>query len=348
MDLEPKTPNRGDTVEVTHYFKVLEPLAGDYDVFVHGDIPGEGGRVIAGDHAPADGRFLTSRWKQDEIWPDKHRVLVPRDYPANTLELWVGLFKGDTRLTLEGEPGKNDGHNRLRIATINIGGEGVKDDLPLASITRATGAIKADGVLDEADWNKAEVLTLSDSMGRGTNVQFPTKLRLLWDEQNLYVGFDCIDADVTERFTKRDDPIYDHEAVEVFIMPNVIAPALGPYVELQASPGGVIFDASFIARRQGMDTTFNAAQTVGTKIDGTLNKQDDTDKGFVSEWIVPWTSLRGVAKAPAAGDEWRMNAFRIEKNGPLDRPKGEYTAWSPPKVGDFHNVVRFGRMKFLP
>jgi hypothetical protein len=348
MDLEPRAPNRGDAVEVVHYFRVIEQTTGDYDVFLHGDIPGGGGRVVAGDHAPAEGRFLTSRWKAGEIWPDKHRILIPRDYAANTMEIYVGLFKGDTRLTLEAEPGKNDGHDRLRIATINIAGEGVKDDLPLATIARATSAIKPDGVLDEAEWNKAEVLSLSDSMGRGTAIESPTKLRLLWDEQNLYVAFDCVDKDVTEKFSKRDDPIYDHEAVEVFLMPNTVAPALGPYVELQASPGGVIFDASFTARRQGMDPTFNAKQTVGTKIDGTLNKQDDEDRGFVSEWVVPWTSLRGVSKAPAAGDEWRMNAFRIEKNGPLDRPKGEYTAWSPPKVGDFHNVVRFGRMKLAP
>ncbi len=47
-------------------------------------------------------------------------------------------------------------------------------------------------------------------------------------------------------------------------------------------------------------------------------------------------------------DEWRMNAYRIEKHNEGGKLKGEFTAWSPPKVGDFHNVVRFGRMKFGP
>ena len=36
-------------------------------------------------------------------------------------------------------------------------------------------------------------------------------------------------------------------------MPNVVAPALGPYVELQSSPGGVIFDATFDGRRRGFN-----------------------------------------------------------------------------------------------
>lgn len=347
-DVEPKAPERGQTVELTHYFKVIEPAMGDYDVFLHGEVPGGGGRLLVGDHAPADGRFQTSRWRAGEIWPDKHRVLIPKDYPSGSLELYAGLFKGEVRLTVEAPAGKSDGQDRVLVGTIAIGGDGPKDDLPVASIARATGAIKVDGVLDEESWSKAEVLTFSDSMGRGTNIQSPTKLRLLWDEQNLYVGFEAEDRDITEKFSKRDDPIYDHEAVEVFVMPNVIAPALGPYVEMQSSPGNVIFDASFTGRRQGMDTKFNGGQTVATKLDGTLNKQDDTDKGWVAEWSVPWTSIRGVQKAPAAGDEWRMNAFRIEKNGPLDNPRGEYTAWSPPRVGDFHNTARFGRMKFLP
>lgn len=348
FDFEPKTPERGQTLELVHYFRVVEPPTGDYDVFVHGEMPGGGARAFVGDHAPADGRFLTSRWKTDEIWPDKHRVLIPKDYGANAIELYVGLFKGEVRLTVEAPPGKSDGQDRIRAGTIQLGGEAVKDDLPIANIARASGEIKADGVLDEPSWAKAEVITFSDSMGRGTNVQFPTKLRLLYDDQNLYVAFEATDEDVTEKFSKRDDPIYDHEAVEVFVMPNVVAPALGPYVEMQASPGGVIFDAAFIARRQGMDTKFDAGQTVGTKIDGTLNKQDDTDRGWVSEWIVPFKGIRGVDKAPSAGDEWRMNAFRIEKNGPLESPRGEYTAWSPPRVGDFHNTARFGRMKFSP
>ena len=70
---------------------------------------------------------------------------------------------------------------------------------------------------------------------------------------------------------------------------------LGPYVELQASPRGVIFDAAFTARRQGMDTTFNAAQTVGTKIEGTIDDPSDKDRGWVSEWVVPWKSIDEAA-----------------------------------------------------
>lgn len=345
VDLDPAKPERGQEVRVTSYFQVEVAPTGDYDVFVHGEAPG-GARVIVADHAPAEGRFLTSRWKAGEIWRDQDRIAIPKDAPAGTIELFMGLFKGDVRLTVEAPPGGSDGQDRIRAGVLTLAGDGPKDDLPTAVVHRATGKLTPDGVLDEADWAKAEVLTFSDSMGRGAETRWPTKLRLLWDAENLYVAFEASDEDITERFSQRDDPIYDHEAVEVFLMPKVRAPDLGPYVELQASPGGVIFDASFTGRRQGMDKTFNAATIVGTKLDGTLNVSTDGDKGWVSEWVVPWKSVRWVESPPAEGDEWRMNAFRIEKNA-KDK-NGEYTAWSPPKVGDFHNVVRFGRMQFQP
>ncbi len=343
VDVAPAHPARADVVDVTHYFQVLEPMSGDWDVFVHGETPA-GQRVLVADHAPILGRLPPSVWEKGEIWADPHKVLIPPDAPGGTLVLYAGLFKGDVRATVEGPPNSQDGHDRIRAAVLPIG-EARADDLPETTVKRTAEKIVADGKLDEPAWQTAEVLTFADSMGRDVAVAFPTKLRLLYDDQNLYVAFESEDADVTERYQKRDDPIYEHESVEVFLMPNVRAPELGPYLELQASPGGVIFDASFTGRRQGMDTSFDAGQTVGTVIDGTLNVPD-RDRGWVSEWSVPFQKLRWLSAPPKPGDEWRMNAFRIEKHRVDGRTEGEFTAWSPPRVGDFHNVVRFGRMKF--
>jgi hypothetical protein len=346
FDAAPARPERGRPLELTHYFRVERPAGAEYDIFVHGDTPGGGPRIFAADHAPPPSS--SGGWKAGDVWSHRHRVAIPTDYAAPTLELYVGLFKGDLRWTVEAPPGGQDGTDRIRAGTLVLGGALPKDDLPIATIVRATSTITPDGVLDEPDWARAEVLTLSDSMGRPEAPRFPTKLRLLYDSTNLYVAFDSVDQDITERYAKRDDPIYEHEAVELFLMPNVIAPAVGPYVELQASPGGVIFDAAFTGRRQGMDTKFDAQQTVGTRIDGTLDVAGDVDRGWVSEWVVPWRAIRGVSAPPSPGDEWRMNAFRIENFRAGNTLQGEYTAWSPPRVGDFHNLARFGRMRFAP
>ena len=332
----------GETVRVTHYFRVETEATGDHDVFVHVE-DASAGRVAVADHAPLSGRHPIPRWRAGEIWADEHPLTIPADATGSALQIYVGLFKGEVRWEVEAAPGGSDGNDRVRLGSIAI--DGASDGLPEVTIPRAKGPIEADGALDEAAWKDAPVLTFADTMGRPGAPKFPTELRLLYDDTHLYVGFTSEDQDITERYAKRDDPIYEHETVELFIMPHVVAPALGPYVELQASPTGVIFDAAFTARRTGMDTKFDAAQTVGTKLDGTLN-DDAKDARWVSEWKVPFTSLRFVNGPPKSGDEWRMNAFRIEKYREGGQLAGEYTAWSPPLVGDFHNVARFGRMRF--
>ncbi|MEO1337382.1 MAG: carbohydrate-binding family 9-like protein, partial [Myxococcota bacterium] len=243
-------------------------------------------------------------------------------------------------------PGQQDGRDHLLAARFSVEGRTKPvDDLPVARIVRTDSPIVPDGELDEPGWKRAPVLEFADSMGRNIVIRHKTRLRLLYDDQNLYVAFEADDTDITERYKNRDDPIYEHETVELFVMPNVTAPNTGPYVELQASPTGVIFDASFDGPRRGMNKRYGAGQKVGTAVDGTLN-DERPDRGWVSEWVVPFKNIRGVQKPPAAGTEWRMNAFRIEKYRRGGRQIGEFSAWSPPRVGDFHHVARFGRMRF--
>lgn len=346
FDAQPAGPYRpGDAVELRHYFEVEHAFRGEYQVFVDGR-SASGAEALSGDHPPVLGRVPTSRWQKGEIWADPHKVRIPKDVQGSSIELFVGLSAQDQRLTVETTPGKSDGQDRIRAGRLLLSGGGAADDLPSTQISRTREPPKPDGILDEPAWDKAPVLTFSDTMGRGIETRFPTKLRLLYDDENLYVAFESVDADISCPYEKRDDPIYDHETVELFLMPKVRAPDTGPYVELQASPKGIIFDASFTGRRQGMDKTFDAAQVVGTQLDGTLNNHDDQDRGWVSEWVVPWKSLRFVDAPPKAGDEWRMNAFRIEKHRVDGELRGEYTAWSPPRVGDFHNIERFGRVTF--
>lgn len=344
-DVSPARPARGDVLEVTHYFQVEVAPKGEYAVFVHGEVAGTNERILVADHAPVLGQVGTNRWEAGDVWADPHKVKIPEDAPGARLDLWVGLFAGKQRWTVEAPRGVSDGRDRILAARLEFAGPAPSDDLPEVTIPRATGPITPDGRRDEAAWAAAPVLRFSDSMGRGTRIRAPTELRLLYDDENLYVFFDNTDPDITERFSKRDDPIYDHETAELFIMPKVAAPEVGPYVELQASPGGVIFDASFEGRRRGMNTGYDAGQKVGTRIDGTLN-DPAPDVAWYSEWVVPWAGIRGIDGPPKPGDEWRLNAFRIEKHRVDGEQVGEYTAWSPPKVGDFHNVARFGRMKF--
>ena len=343
LDIEPPDPKPGTAVTMTHYWTVERPPISDANVVVH--VEAAGRRIATGNHPPLYGRLRTSMWKANDAWADRHVIQLPEATPSGA-EVLVALVTGDARWTVEATAGQQDGQDRLRAASLGAApARDSSDGLPIVEIPRTTAPIEPDGVLDEAAWSTAPVLSFADSLGRPKPLAFPTRLRLLYDDRFLYVGFEATDRDVTELYAARDDPIYEHEAVELFIMPNVQAPALGPYVELQASPGGVIFDASFTGPRRGMNKAYGAQQTVGTTIDGTLN-DPQPDRRWISEWRVPFAGIRGVKAAPKPGDEWRMNAFRIEKFQRGSANGAEYSAWSPPGIGDFHHVARFGRMRF--
>ena len=77
--------------------------------------------------------------------------------------------------------------------------------------------------------------------GSGPAVQ-QTQGRLCWDELALHVRFDCEDRDAWGTFRQRNDPVYQEEAVEIFLAPGEEDPVR--YFELEVSPLGTLFDAT--------------------------------------------------------------------------------------------------------
>ena len=339
----PKSAANGDVLRLTHYFEVKKPFHSDFKIFVHGE-QSDGTRILVADHSFASGRVALPIMNAGETWRDEQSLHLPEKLEGEFVSLWLGFFENQVRARAAGPPGTTDGRNRALVGRLPLRGER-EPKLPTAVVRRTRTPIVVDGVLDEAAWKDAEVLRFSDSLGKRAKRQ-PTALKLLYDDHRLYVGFTASDRDITDKAKKRDDPIYEHEAVELFLMPGVQIPNVGPYIELQASPSGVVFDASFEARRRGMDRSYSARMRVATEIRGTLN-DPAPDTAWISEWSVELDSIvrRGQPR-PQQGTEWRMNAFRVDRQQNQGRVIREYTAWSPPRVGDFHAVRKFGRLVF--
>jgi hypothetical protein len=214
--------------------------------------------------------------------------------------------------------------------------------LPTLEVAWAAEGVVPDGRLDEAVWRRTESVPLTGSLGQAAPADRATTVRAAYDDGHLYLAFEAVDPDLRSRHQRRDDPVYRVEAVEVFLMPPSGAGPHGPYVELQVSPAGTVFDAAFRGPRRGMDLSFDADLTIGLERDGTLNDARP-DRGWTTEWAIAWTSLPFVEAAPRPGDGWRGNFFRIDRS---NRHDDAYLAWSPPRVGDFHRVSRFGHLRF--
>jgi hypothetical protein len=152
------------------------------------------------------------------------------------------------------------------------------------------------------------------------------------------------DKDVWTTLDKHDDKLWTQEAVEVFIDADGDGKS---YIEVQANPKGTTFDSYLPSYRQN-NNEWESNVKVAVKVDGTLDNRSDTDTGWVVEMAIPLEAAKGKEKdmknvPPKVGTEWRVNFYR------LDSPAGRgqvAMGWSPPLVGDFHALDKFGVLVF--
>jgi hypothetical protein len=318
-------------------------VVGEPKVFVHGHAPDSAINLVGADHKPVGGKAPPGEWQRGDVLVDRFSIRVPQPFPAAELVLHVGLYEGKDRWPVE--VGDHDGTHRVEAARIPVAG-GKPVELPTYEAKARKGELKIDGVLDEAEWASAERAGPFIAWDGKRKIRNSTWVRVLWDAQNVYVAFECDDKDIHTPYTKRDDPLYNSEAVEMFIDADGDKDV---YVELQAAPNDLHFDAAFKGGpRKNFETAYDAEYETKAKLDGTFNDNSDEDKGWVSEWRIPVDQLRDIHKTPAAGVEWKVNFFRLDRIRRGDKVvKNEASAWSTPLSGDFHNLDRFGTLRFV-
>ena len=336
-DVRPNPAARGQPLKVTHYFECLGTVDKSWKMFVHGQSAQGGGVVINGDHIPVEGLYPTERWQVGQIIEDTYTVNVPAD--MSELLLYIGFYRFDDRLPVD-DPAMHDGANRILAARVAVGGD--QPTLPSYRAPRLKGPIVIDGDLNDAAWKDVPSTGAFVRTGDGQTPKFRTEAKVAWDDTALYVSFDSQDDDVWAKLDKNDDPIYGEEVVEIFVDADGDGKT---YNEMQVSPKNVTFDAYFPARRTGMDLAWSSGMTTAVKVRGTLNNPDDKDDGWSAELKIPVANLAAVPHwPPLPTDKWRFNLYRLEWH--TNRTNNEGSAFSPPLVGDFHHLPRFGILEF--
>lgn len=200
-----------------------------------------------------------------------------------------------------------------------------------------------DGKLGDNVWQRVPPISLVLAE-TGKPASKKTIARMCWDEKNLYVSFECEDADVWGTYTKRDDPVYIEEVVEIFVSPDC---NLKAYYEINVSPRNVVFDSLIGDPVKGSPTTAIATwncEGIGSAVavNGTLDNRDDVDEGWATEISMPFACLG--RSAPKPGERWRLNLYRID----LKPVPVEFQAWSPTYYDPaaFHIPERFGTVIF--
>jgi hypothetical protein len=107
--LSPATPYR-----FVIYYRVLAPLSGRWQTFVHLD--GLQRRFNA-DHAPLAGKYPLAYWQPGDILVDSTELLLEPNFSPGQYQLYFGLFIGDRRLEVSEGPAVDD---RVVAGTLEI------------------------------------------------------------------------------------------------------------------------------------------------------------------------------------------------------------------------------------
>ncbi len=206
-----------------------------------------------------------------------------------------------------------------------------------------------DGTLDDEVWQQApatELFTRFDD-DRADGKDLKTTAKLAWDDQNLYVAFQCEDPDVWATMTQHDANLWEEEVVELYVDPGGQGKN---YYEIEINPLNAVVDLKIPSARDGVPQDVEEARkwdaqgmVSAVKVDGHVNAHDGKDRGWTAEAAIPLSNFVGARRLPPKiGDVWRLQLLRIERGRPLPHP--QFSAWSV--TNTFHNPTRFGRLCF--
>jgi len=174
-----------------------------------------------------------------------------------------------------------------------------------------------DGILTDPCWKRAETASLVSSRD-GAAPLFPTIVRMMWDEDNLYIGFECRDTDAASTVFERDGPVSTEECVSVYMDADADS---ATYVVIDVAPTGVTADAFVIRRADGAgakilrDWNCDGART-SVSVYGGGAEPGTEDRFWTVEMMVPLGEFLTARRIPPVpGDFWRVNFSRLELTG---------------------------------
>jgi len=226
---------------------------------------------------------------------------------------------------------------------------------------RASGAITIDGKLDEKAWQDANwSQPFEDHQAPYAPPPWKTtRVKMLYDDENLYFGAELQEENVYGTLTERDCVVYMDNDFEIFLDPTGDGVQ---YYEFEINPLNCVWDMFH-------ETDYHRASALHTDYDvtglrhavhvhGSLNYHYDDDIGWTVEVAWPIRSLLErnprVSLPIKPGDVWRANFSRVQYMHIYDHlypsklPESpcEDWVWQSTHTGDLHNPEMWGRVIF--
>lgn len=230
-------------------------------------------------------------------------------------------------------------------------------------INKTSETIQMDGLANETSWQNAKFTDSFIDIEGEKIPKFDTKVKMLWDDNFLYVYGLLEEIHIWADIKKRDEIIYFNNDFEVFIDPSGTGTAYG---EIELNALNTVWDLLLtkpyrVGAKAVFNWNLNNLQTAVHR-NGTLNNPKDEDKYWSVEMAIPLEALLELRGRPKQGiqegDQWRMNFSRVEWDFDLidgmykrkkenDKYLPEYNwVWSPQKVINMHEPEKWGYIQF--
>jgi len=229
---------------------------------------------------------------------------------------------------------------------------------------RTPAPLTIDGAIDEPAWHAVEWSAPFVDIDGRRPARLVTRMKMLWDDEYLYVAADLEEPDVWATLTQRDSVIFHDNDIELFIDPDGDS---HDYYELEVNALGTVWDLLLVRPYRDGGPAIHAWDIAGLRaaveVRGTINRPGDRDRGWSVELALPWAILREATpgrRAPRDGEQWRVNFSRVQWT--LDQVDGAYRkrvdavsgkplaednwVWSPQGAIDMHMPERWGYVQF--
>ncbi|MHB8994979.1 MAG: carbohydrate-binding family 9-like protein [Armatimonadota bacterium] len=203
-----------------------------------------------------------------------------------------------------------------------------------APATRLDGAVKLDGVLDEAGWAAApwqsNFLSASAAAeGAPKPVAVQTRFKVLYDDDALYVGVECDEPNperIGARYKEHDQDVYQDDCIELFMDP---AGEGRYYHHFVINTNGAWYDDYGADYGLVHAKLWDFPLQTGTRIDA-------EGKKWIAEVRLPFAAM---TLRDDVQETWLWNVTRERYAG----GSMELSTWSPLK-GNFHAPKLFGKL----
>ena len=222
----------------------------------------------------------------------------------------------------------------------------IDPDMRVYEVKRLKGPMRIDANWDKAQWQDVESVDIGNLMGDTPVFTPTTEVKMMYDENNLYLIFKVKDRFIRIVTDKINGPVWQDAAVEFFFSPDTDAPA--DYFNLEVTGGGTPLlgyksKTGERARAEEIDIReIEITHTLPKLVDPEIIEPTD----WTLEYRIPIGMLRKYAKIsqPTKGVSWRANFFKISEN----LSNTHYLTWSVVNSDkpNFHLPQFFGLLEF--